>query len=136
MLFARVGGSIPVIFSYFSEFMPRLRRGTMISALATFWMAGNILAAGAKTTTTDIFCDRHVMLTLVCVHKGLAWLVIPRTWMHLSVGRLNFQSWRVFVVLCSVPSVTSALIFRLLMPESPKFLMEVKKLITKKKKNK
>lgn len=39
----------------------------MISALATFWMAGNILAAGAKTTTTDIFCDRHVMLTLVCV---------------------------------------------------------------------
>ncbi|XP_019729478.1 synaptic vesicle glycoprotein 2B [Hippocampus comes] len=95
-----VGGSIPVIFSYFSEFMPRLRRGTMISALATFWMAGNILAA------------------------GLAWLVIPRTWMHLSVGRLNFQSWRLFVVLCSVPSVTSAVIFRLLMPESPKFLME------------
>lgn len=42
----RVGGSIPVIFSYFSEFQPRLRRGAMISALATFWMAGNILAAG------------------------------------------------------------------------------------------
>ncbi|XP_051917436.1 synaptic vesicle glycoprotein 2C isoform X2 [Hippocampus zosterae] len=95
-----VGGSIPVIFSYFAEFMPRLRRGMMISALATFWMAGNFLAA------------------------GLAWLVIPRTWMHFSVGRLNFQSWRVFVVLCSVPSVTSAAIFRLVMPESPKFLME------------
>ncbi|XP_077373686.1 synaptic vesicle glycoprotein 2C isoform X2 [Festucalex cinctus] len=95
-----VGGSIPVIFSYFSEFMPRLRRGTMISALATFWMAGNILAA------------------------GLAWLVIPRTWIRFSVGRLDFQSWRVFVALCSVPSVTSAVIFRLLMPESPKFLME------------
>lgn len=88
-----VGGSIPVIFSYFSEFMPRLRRGTMISALATFWMAGNILAA------------------------GLAWLVIPRNWAH-------FQSWRVFVVLCSVPSLSSALLFKLLMPESPKFLME------------
>uniref|UniRef100_UPI003AAEB921 synaptic vesicle glycoprotein 2C n=1 Tax=Centroberyx gerrardi TaxID=166262 RepID=UPI003AAEB921 len=96
-----VGGSIPVIFSYFSEFLPRLRRGAMISALATFWMAGNILAA------------------------GLAWLVIPRTWAHFSLGRHDFQSWRVFVVLCSVPSLTSALIFRLLMPESPKFLMEV-----------
>ncbi|XP_068458448.1 synaptic vesicle glycoprotein 2C [Clinocottus analis] len=95
-----VGGSIPVIFSYFSEFMPRLRRGAMISALATFWMAGNILAA------------------------GLAWLVIPRTWAHFSVGRLDFQSWRLFVVLCSIPSLTSALLFRLLMPESPKFLME------------
>ncbi|XP_068578940.1 synaptic vesicle glycoprotein 2C [Cebidichthys violaceus] len=95
-----VGGSIPVIFSYFSEFMPRLRRGAMISALATFWMAGNILAA------------------------GLAWLVIPRTWAHFSLRTLDFQSWRLFVVLCSVPSLTSALLFRLLMPESPKFLME------------
>lgn len=95
-----VGGSIPVIFSYFSEFMPRLRRGAMISALATFWMAGNILAA------------------------GLAWLVIPSTSAHFSLGSLKFQSWRVFVVLCSVPSLTSALLFKLLMPESPKFLME------------
>ncbi|XP_045893539.1 synaptic vesicle glycoprotein 2B isoform X1 [Micropterus dolomieu] len=95
-----VGGSIPVIFSYFSEFMPRLRRGAMISALATFWMAGNIVAA------------------------GLAWLVIPRTWARFSLGSLDFQSWRLFVVLCSVPSLTSALLFRLLMPESPKFLME------------
>ncbi|XP_029379298.1 synaptic vesicle glycoprotein 2C isoform X2 [Echeneis naucrates] len=95
-----VGGSIPVIFSYFSEFMPRLRRGTMISALATFWMAGNILAA------------------------GLAWLVIPRTWAHFFLGGLDFQSWRLFVVLCSIPSLTSALLFKLVMPESPKFLME------------
>ncbi|XP_029951656.1 synaptic vesicle glycoprotein 2B-like [Salarias fasciatus] len=96
-----VGGSIPVIFSYFSEFMPRLRRGAMISALATFWMAGNILAA------------------------GLAWMVIPASWAHFSVFQLHFQSWRLFVLLCPVPSITSALLFRLLMPESPKFLMEV-----------
>ncbi|XP_061578358.1 synaptic vesicle glycoprotein 2B [Cololabis saira] len=95
-----VGGSIPVIFSYFSEFMPRVRRGAMISALATFWMAGNILAA------------------------GLAWMVIPRTWAHFSLGGLDFQSWRLFVVLCAVPSITSAVLFRLLMPESPRFLME------------
>lgn len=88
-----VGGSIPVIFSYFSEFMPCLRRGAMISALATFWMAGSILAA------------------------GLAWLVIPYNWAH-------YESWRVFVLLCAVPSLSSAVIFKLLMPESPKFLME------------
>ncbi|KAL7857713.1 hypothetical protein AOLI_G00178150 [Acnodon oligacanthus] len=96
-----VGGSIPVIFSYFSEFQPKLRRGAMISALATFWMAGNILAAGA------------------------AWLVIPRTFLHVELGWLDFQSWRVFVVLCSIPSLTSAFIFSLAMPESPRFLMEV-----------
>ncbi|XP_051545165.1 synaptic vesicle glycoprotein 2B-like isoform X2 [Myxocyprinus asiaticus] len=95
-----VGGSIPVIFSYFSEFQPRMRRGAMISALATFWMAGNILAA------------------------GVAWLVIPRTYLNTHLGWLDFQSWRLFVVLCSVPSLSSALIFKLFMPESPKFLME------------
>lgn len=95
-----VGGSIPVIFSYFSEFQPCLRRGAMISALATFWMAGNIFAA------------------------GVAWLVIPRTSLNADWGWLDFQSWRLFVVLCSIPSLSSALIFSLFMPESPKFLME------------
>ncbi|XP_042565661.1 synaptic vesicle glycoprotein 2C [Clupea harengus] len=95
-----VGGSIPVIFSYFSEFQPRYRRGAMISALATFWMAGNILAA------------------------GLAWLVIPSTSLRFQLGSLDFQSWRLFMVLCAIPSLSSALVFKLAMPESPKFLIE------------
>ena len=42
----RAGGSLPVCFSYFSEFQPKEKRGAMISALATSWMAGNIFAAG------------------------------------------------------------------------------------------
>ncbi|XP_043933745.1 synaptic vesicle glycoprotein 2C-like [Protopterus annectens] len=96
-----VGGSMPVIFSYFSEFQPRKKRGAMISALATFWMAGNILAA------------------------GLAWLVIPNTTLNFHIGTLQFQSWRLFVVLCAIPSVSSVFLFWLLLPESPKFLMEL-----------
>ena len=48
----RVGGSIPVIFSYFTEFQPKDKRGRMISALATFWMFGNIIAAGKKNTNS------------------------------------------------------------------------------------
>ncbi|XP_051776757.1 synaptic vesicle glycoprotein 2C isoform X1 [Erpetoichthys calabaricus] len=96
-----VGGSIPVIFSYFSEFQPRKKRGVMISCLATFWMVGNILVA------------------------GLAWLVIPRTFIRFQLGNLNFESWRVFVGLCSIPSLSSGLLFGFVMPESPKYLMEV-----------
>ncbi|XP_055518608.1 synaptic vesicle glycoprotein 2C isoform X1 [Leucoraja erinacea] len=95
-----VGGSLPVIFSYFAEFQPQNRRGCMISALAAFWMGGNIFAA------------------------GLAWLVIPRTSLSFQLGSLTFSSWRVFVLLCSLPSLTSALVYALGMPESPKFLME------------
>ncbi|XP_007906281.1 synaptic vesicle glycoprotein 2C isoform X3 [Callorhinchus milii] len=95
-----VGGSIPVIFSYFTEFQPRNKRGTMISALATFWMAGNILTA------------------------GLAWLVIPSTSLSFQLSWLQFRSWRLFVMLCSIPSLSSAFIYAVGMPESPRYLME------------
>ena len=37
---------MPVIFAYYTEFQPKDRRGPMISLLATFWMSGNIIAAG------------------------------------------------------------------------------------------
>ena len=57
---------------------------------------------------------------------GLAWWVIPASWAHVQLGPLTMQSWRIFVVLCSVPSLSSALLFGLMMPESPKFLMEVR----------
>ncbi|XP_013391674.1 synaptic vesicle glycoprotein 2C-like [Lingula anatina] len=96
-----VGGSIAVIFSYFVEFQPKDKRGTMISVLATFWMAGNIFAA------------------------GLAWAVIPHKFGYFSPSFI-FDSWRVFVVLCTLPSFSSALMY-ILMPESPKFLMQVGK---------
>lgn len=102
MLPIRVGGSIPVIFSYFGEFQPNNHRGKMISALSTFWMAGNILTA------------------------GLAWAIIPRE--HLGYHNpdgFSYESWRIFVAVCCIPAASSVLTF-LLMPESPKFLLEVK----------
>eukprot|EP00057_Strongylocentrotus_purpuratus_P001895 XP_003723431.1 PREDICTED: synaptic vesicle glycoprotein 2C isoform X1 [Strongylocentrotus purpuratus] len=95
-----VGGSIPVIFSYFGEFQPNNHRGKMISALSTFWMAGNILTA------------------------GLAWAIIPRE--HLGYHNpdgFSYESWRIFVAVCCIPAASSVLTF-LLMPESPKFLLE------------
>lgn len=39
---------MPVIFAYYTEFQPKDRRGSMISLLATFWMSGNIIAAGTS----------------------------------------------------------------------------------------
>ncbi|XP_048769762.1 synaptic vesicle glycoprotein 2C-like [Ostrea edulis] len=94
-----VGGSIPVIFSYFTEFQPKEKRGKMISALATFWMFGNIIAA------------------------GLAWSVIPRDIGYFSPN-FKYNSWRIFVALCTIPSLSSAVFF-VFMPESPKFLLSV-----------
>lgn len=97
-----VGGSIPVIFSYFTEFLPRYRRGAMISALATFWMMGNIIAA------------------------GLAWAVIPHARMGYFSEKFTYNSWRIFVAICTIPSLSSALMFAF-MPESPKYFLTASK---------
>ncbi|XP_022107882.1 synaptic vesicle glycoprotein 2C-like isoform X2 [Acanthaster planci] len=94
-----VGGSIPVIFSYCGEFQPRQKRGMMISVVAMFWMAGNIVAA------------------------ALALVVIPSDIGYSNPDGFSYNSWRIFVALCTLPALTSILTF-FLMPESPKYLLE------------
>jgi len=94
-----VGGSIPVVWTYFGEFQPPNRRGTMLSFLATFWMVGNVAVA------------------------VLAWLIIPRTELGVTSGPFLFNSWRIFVLLCAVPAFAVSLMLMAL-PESPKFLVE------------
>ena len=91
---------MPVVFSFFTEFLSRERRGPMIGFLASFWMVGNIMTA------------------------GIAWLIIPRLNLAGRIGGINYHSWRIFVALCSIPSLSSAL-FIFLLPESPKYLQKV-----------
>uniref|UniRef100_A0A336N2T7 CSON011713 protein n=1 Tax=Culicoides sonorensis TaxID=179676 RepID=A0A336N2T7_CULSO len=92
-----LGGSGPVIWSYFAEFQPKSRRGAMLSFMAAFWSLGNIFVA------------------------GLAWLVIPS-----SIGFVTsyfvYNSWRVFLMICSLPSFLVAALL-LYLPESPKFML-------------
>ena len=41
-----MGGSIPLVWTYFAEFQPSSKRGGALSVLASFWMIGNITVAG------------------------------------------------------------------------------------------
>lgn len=95
-----VGGAMPVLFSYFVEFMPKARRGPMIGFMASFWMFGNILTS------------------------LVAWLIIP----HIEIGGhifdLWFGSWRIFVALGAFPSLSAAMLL-IILPESPKYLQKV-----------
>lgn len=93
-----VGGSLPVIFSYYTEFLPKHHRGSLISVLATFWMMGNIIAA------------------------GLAWIIIPHAELGYFSDNFKYNSWRIFVAICTVPSLSSAFLFYFF-PESPKYLL-------------
>lgn len=45
LLFLSIGGSIPIVFSYYSEFLAQEKRGEHLSWLCMFWMFGGIYAA-------------------------------------------------------------------------------------------
>eukprot|EP00124_Ichthyophonus_hoferi_P002505 Ihof_evm5s173 gene=Ihof_evmTU5s173 len=69
-----VGGSIPVVFSYFCEFLPPAHRGKFLSYLAAFWMVGSIMCA------------------------GMAWGIIPPGTIQ------GVSSWRFFLWMAALPS--------------------------------
>ncbi|XP_077285305.1 synaptic vesicle glycoprotein 2B-like [Arctopsyche grandis] len=94
---AALGGSGPVIWSYFAEFQPKTKRGSMLSFMAAFWTLGNLFVA------------------------GLAWVVIPSEIGYES-ERFQYNSWRIFLLICAIPSFLVAGLL-LALPESPKFLL-------------
>ncbi|XP_066270214.1 synaptic vesicle glycoprotein 2C-like [Branchiostoma lanceolatum] len=93
-----IGGSIPIIFAYYSEFLPTNKRGEHLSWLCLFWMAGGVYAS------------------------GFAWAIIPHAGWALSMSGIH--SWRIYVFVCSIPCLLS-FISLFFMHESPRFLLEV-----------
>ena len=93
-----VGGSIPVVWTYFAEFQPSSSRGALLSILASFWMIGNLTVA------------------------GMAWFIIPRDLGWSDKDGFQYNSWRIFVAASALPSlfVSICLVF---LPESPKYLL-------------
>ncbi|XP_030321119.1 synaptic vesicle glycoprotein 2A isoform X2 [Calypte anna] len=95
-----IGGSIPIVFSYFSEFLAQEKRGEHLSWLCMFWMIGGIYAS------------------------AMAWAIIPHYGWSFQMGSAyQFHSWRVFVLVCAFPSVF-AIGALTTMPESPRFYLE------------
>ena len=93
---------MPVLFSYFVEFMSKERRGPMIGFMASFWMFGNILTS------------------------AIAWIVIPKVHLGVHISKhLWFCSWRIFVAIGAFPSL-SAVLLLFFLPESPKYLQMVR----------
>ncbi|CDQ72917.1 unnamed protein product [Oncorhynchus mykiss] len=96
----RIGGSIPIVFSYYSEFLAQEKRGEHLSWLCMFWMIGGIYAS------------------------AMAWAIIPHYGWSFQMGSAyQFHSWRVFVLVCAFPSV-AAIASLTTMPESPRFFLE------------
>lgn len=91
-----VGGSVPVIFTFFSEMVPSKERGHFMVFLAMFWMVGSVLTA------------------------GLAWSILPLDTVGLA-GR-EVPSWRFFTAVCALPALLCVAML-CLTPESARFLL-------------
>ncbi|KAI4902669.1 hypothetical protein NFI96_016229, partial [Prochilodus magdalenae] len=95
-----IGGSIPIVFSYYSEFLAQEKRGEHLSWLCMFWMIGGIYAS------------------------AMAWAIIPHYGWSFQMGSAyQFHSWRVFVLVCAFPAVAAIAALNT-MPESPRFYLE------------
>lgn len=66
--------------------------------MAAFWTFGNLFVA------------------------GLAWLIIPTSTLGVHTPSFTYNSWRIFLVVCSTPSFLVAALL-LYLPESPKLLL-------------
>uniref|UniRef100_A0A8C6TM94 Synaptic vesicle glycoprotein 2Ba n=1 Tax=Neogobius melanostomus TaxID=47308 RepID=A0A8C6TM94_9GOBI len=95
-----IGGSIPIVYTYFTEFLQMDKRGEHLSWLCMFWMLGGLYASFS------------------------AWGIIPHYGWGFSLGsEFQMHSWRLFILVCLFPAL-AALVGVVFMPESPRFLLE------------
>lgn len=58
-----IGGSLPIVFAYFSEFLSREKRGEHLSWLCMFWMIGGIFASAMAWSIIPHYGKWFVLLT-------------------------------------------------------------------------
>lgn len=58
-----IGGSLPIVFAYFSEFLSREKRGEHLSWLCMFWMIGGIFASAMAWSIIPHYGNCFVLLT-------------------------------------------------------------------------
>ncbi|KAI3386484.1 hypothetical protein SNEBB_003771 [Seison nebaliae] len=87
-----IGGNIPIIWTYYAEFLPVKHRVNMLSGLASIWFIGAGYVA------------------------GMARLILSN-----SIQISFIKNWRFFMFVCSIPSFLTIIIF-LVLPESGIFV--------------
>ena len=89
-----IGTTVPPLFTLVTELAPPSQRGLFVTFCASFWMVGSIFVA-----VTALFIFQN---------EWSAW--IPNS------------DWRIFAVLCALPSALGSALVHFLVPESPRFL--------------
>lgn len=96
-----VGGTLPVDYAIFAEYLPRRKRGRYLVLLEAFWALGALLAA------------------------GLSWLVVPRAGWRLLLGLSALPGLIIFWIRRYVPESPRFLLVRGREEEARKILIAV-----------
>ncbi|XP_046683796.1 synaptic vesicle glycoprotein 2B-like [Homalodisca vitripennis] len=87
--------------------------------IATFPFLGELTPSKRRS---QAFLMTSSMKTLCILYCGLiGWLTLQGTW-RIDLGFVIFTPWRLFYLLCGIPSLLCAIMFYVA-PESPKFLL-------------
>ncbi|XP_054287236.1 synaptic vesicle glycoprotein 2B-like [Macrosteles quadrilineatus] len=89
-------GATSIVFAYLGEFLNVSKRDRYLSRLELFWTFGIIAL------------------------PVIGFAILPRDW-EIGNNVFSFNSWRIFVFACGIPSFIAAVLIAL-MPESPRFL--------------
>lgn len=89
-----IGATVPPLFSLASEWSPKEIRGSVVTAVASFWMVGSLFVS------------------------GVAWCLFRES----DGAPGNTAIWRVFAACCALPSALGAVMVYRYVPESPRFL--------------
>lgn len=68
----RIGGSIPIVFSYYSEFLAQEKRGEHLSWLCMFWMIGGIYASAMAWAIIPHYGEYRQLWLVLCRKRWLA----------------------------------------------------------------
>ncbi|XP_061392159.1 synaptic vesicle glycoprotein 2B-like [Musca vetustissima] len=90
-------GPFAILISYLSEFHGTNRRPQVMMIIGTMFMISNIIL------------------------PILAMTILPKDW-SFQIFNMKFVSWKIFIAICGIPSLSGSLLLCLL-PESPRFLM-------------
>ena len=96
-----IGGSVPSVFSLGAEIFPAVNRGKYLSIIASFWMVGSIYTAFA------------------------AWIMLGDDFSGNKI--LPGVTWRWFAVVSALPAIAALILTKVILPESPRFLVSMQR---------
>jgi len=102
-----IGATVPPLFTLVTELAPPSQRGFCIAFVASFWMVGSIFVAIMAMVVFQI-------------------LVGPES--AANVGSFVLSSaaaWRVFTLICAMPSIAGFILVFVLVPESPRYMSTI-----------